>query len=375
MKRNIGIAAVLFLTLITPFPVHAGETCTPQNSPTLADDNLTVTVSSMNILEKTGSFQLTIAYRLLNGTTDKKIDEGSFKIFFTDGTSEPQYGSFGTFFPSDFRDRSYTWEYLKSKTPMAVSYNAGFFATDVSSGKLNWSPPGQSCSSIYGAIMAAAEKASVAAKIAADKAAADKTALDKIAAENLRFSQNNTASVEVTDSANAATDAANFVAEANDVVTSTYLELYDSAIQKAQSSGTKTIIDVIKVTKNTEDQIAVFSLRIKFAESKSVLLLKTTTDITLAPETINIYKKALNNWSSALSNYNKGVGRLEALKLQIKNSQFTINAAADKFVIEKASAAKPKVSVKTTITCIKGKFAKKVSAVNPKCPAGYKVKK
>jgi hypothetical protein len=29
---------------------------------------------------------------------------------------------------------------------------------------------------------------------------------------------------------------------------------------------------------------------------------------------------------------------------------------------------------KTTITCVKGKTSKKVTAVNPKCPAGYKKK-
>jgi hypothetical protein len=30
---------------------------------------------------------------------------------------------------------------------------------------------------------------------------------------------------------------------------------------------------------------------------------------------------------------------------------------------------------KTTITCIKGKLTKKVTAVKPKCPTGYKLKK
>lgn len=38
-----------------------------------------------------------------------------------------------------------------------------------------------------------------------------------------------------------------------------------------------------------------------------------------------------------------------------------------------AGAAKP-VAKKTSITCIKGKATKKVSGVNPKCPAGYKKK-
>jgi hypothetical protein len=40
-----------------------------------------------------------------------------------------------------------------------------------------------------------------------------------------------------------------------------------------------------------------------------------------------------------------------------------------------AAAAKVAASKKTTITCVKGKLTKKVTAVKPKCPSGYKVKK
>jgi hypothetical protein len=36
---------------------------------------------------------------------------------------------------------------------------------------------------------------------------------------------------------------------------------------------------------------------------------------------------------------------------------------------------KPLVAKKTTITCVKGKSTKKVTAVKPKCPSGFKVKK
>jgi hypothetical protein len=65
-------------------------------------------------------------------------------------------------------------------------------------------------------------------------------------------------------------------------------------------------------------------------------------------------------------------------------------AAADKALAEKIIAdakleavrilaeAKAKASAalkKTTITCIKGKLTKKVTAVKPKCPSGYKLKK
>jgi hypothetical protein len=34
-----------------------------------------------------------------------------------------------------------------------------------------------------------------------------------------------------------------------------------------------------------------------------------------------------------------------------------------------------KVAANKTITCIKGKTIKKVTGTNPKCPAGYKLKK
>jgi hypothetical protein len=41
-----------------------------------------------------------------------------------------------------------------------------------------------------------------------------------------------------------------------------------------------------------------------------------------------------------------------------------------------APTATPKPALKkTTITCVKGKMTKKVTAVAPKCPSGYKVKK
>ena len=58
--------------------------------------------------------------------------------------------------------------------------------------------------------------------------------------------------------------------------------------------------------------------------------------------------------------------------------------AADKAAADKAAAelkakqevdARAAAAKKTTITCVKGKLTKKVTAVKPKCPSGYKVKK
>ncbi len=67
-------------------------------------------------------------------------------------------------------------------------------------------------------------------------------------------------------------------------------------------------------------------------------------------------------------------------------SQLEAKSAADKLIADAKitaarilAAAKAKAAVvatkKTTITCVKGKLTKKVTAVKPKCPSGYKVKK
>lgn len=54
-------------------------------------------------------------------------------------------------------------------------------------------------------------------------------------------------------------------------------------------------------------------------------------------------------------------------------------AAIEKFEAEmkarQEAAAKAAATKKTVIVCVKGKLTKKVTAVKPKCPAGYKVKK
>ena len=49
-------------------------------------------------------------------------------------------------------------------------------------------------------------------------------------------------------------------------------------------------------------------------------------------------------------------------------------AAADKAAADKAAADKAAAIKKTTITCVKGKVFKKVTAVKPVCPSGYKKK-
>jgi hypothetical protein len=47
--------------------------------------------------------------------------------------------------------------------------------------------------------------------------------------------------------------------------------------------------------------------------------------------------------------------------------------AEPKVEVTESPAVSP-VATKSSITCVKGKVVKKVTAVNPKCPTGYKKK-
>jgi hypothetical protein len=62
-----------------------------------------------------------------------------------------------------------------------------------------------------------------------------------------------------------------------------------------------------------------------------------------------------------------------AVELKAKQ-EADAKAAADQLAAEKLAATKAATLKKTTITCVKGKLTKKVTAVKPKCPTGYKKK-
>jgi hypothetical protein len=107
-------------------------------------------------------------------------------------------------------------------------------------------------------------------------------------------------------------------------------------------------------------------LRAKKSDPNNVRLAVLVLKYNL-PEVIINEKSCETDTERTLQNYglDQAVALLDDLgpifdEIEIKNQK----AAADK------AAAK-----KTTITCVKGKLTKKVTAVKPKCPSGYKVKK
>ena len=78
-------------------------------------DGITVTLISITITEKVGSYQYRILYTLRNEQTNRSIYEGAFKLHGELDVAD-QYGFFGELFPGDSWSRSYTFEELKDKT-------------------------------------------------------------------------------------------------------------------------------------------------------------------------------------------------------------------------------------------------------------------
>jgi len=107
--------------------------------PYIADDGLTVTLNSLIITEKTGSYRYTINYTLTNNT-DKAIEEGTFKMYYKDSNGGlPQYGFFGKLFPGDTKNRTYTFEELKSKPFDVLEYASNnFFSPEPLVNSLKW---------------------------------------------------------------------------------------------------------------------------------------------------------------------------------------------------------------------------------------------
>lgn len=96
---------------------------------------MTVTVTKLDLTERPGSTRLNLEYKMENNTSASEITEGSFKLFFDDGSSLNQYGFFNKLFPTDSSPRSYTFEWTGSKRPVLIEYEADFFASEPGDGK------------------------------------------------------------------------------------------------------------------------------------------------------------------------------------------------------------------------------------------------
>jgi hypothetical protein len=82
------------------------------------------------------------------------------------------------------------------------------------------------------------------------------------------------------------------------------------------------------------------------------------------------YVTLLEALDAAVAKANDERDAAAAAKAQLEAEK----AAAAKAAAAKAAATKAAAAKTTTITCVKGKLTKKVTAVKPVCPAGYKKK-
>jgi membrane protein involved in colicin uptake len=64
----------------------------------------------------------------------------------------------------------------------------------------------------------------------------------------------------------------------------------------------------------------------------------------------------------------------EAKAAELKAKQEAEAKAAAELKAKQEAEAKAAATKKKTIACVKGKLVKKVTAINPKCPKGYKKK-
>ena len=179
-----------------------------------------------------------------------------------------------------------------------------------------------------------------------------------------------------TDAANAATDAANIAAESIDFETSNFLDEFDVAVQKATTSGIKTELNFKKVLTDNQVRLIDIQLKREQAESLAAKSLGYSNDKSLTAEIQRMYTMANKNWLATARTFTSIEKQLAQRIERISNSQEIVNRlATDYNKVKPLPAGSSTTAKKTTITCIKGKIVKKVTAVKPKCPSGYKVKK
>ena len=124
----------------------------------------------------------------------------------------------------------------------------------------------------------------------------------------------------------------------------------------------------------------------EFISDKCVITDRASTGISIVsnvkqnPELIELYETSIKNSQDFIDTkpgYPGGVGNQLLSPVYCVNAGRNIQILKNELLAIQAPAfQKPSVnsSTKKTITCIKGKATKKVTAVNPKCPTGYKKK-
>lgn len=111
-----------------------------RNKPyTSKENDMTVVVTSINVVDKGQFYEYSITYDQKNNTSDKAIDEATFKIYYENGESEAQYGFFGKLMPTESITRTYVFKATKSQIAYCLEYGTKtFFSTKPAADSLKW---------------------------------------------------------------------------------------------------------------------------------------------------------------------------------------------------------------------------------------------
>lgn len=158
---------------------------------------------------------------------------------------------------------------------------------------------------------------------------------------------------------------------------------FEIRILNFESKSNYWIKSTAGIIKQTGDLISVSNLeagqtaRISIATSLQLLKFNSATMVGkagLTPEQIEqetklAVEKILAE-AKAQAEAIKEAQKLAEAKIEAEQKLAEAKKQADKII----SDAKAAATKKSTITCVKGKLSKKITAVKPKCPTGYKVK-
>lgn len=85
-------------------------------------DGLQVKIISFQKTEYEGYNLYRLTYTLRNEVPDTSTCEGMFRLHFSDGSHEPQYGFFNNLFYKESRNFIYEWKLLKTQEPVLLEY-------------------------------------------------------------------------------------------------------------------------------------------------------------------------------------------------------------------------------------------------------------
>ncbi|MED1863964.1 S-layer homology domain-containing protein [Fictibacillus nanhaiensis] len=94
------------------------------NKPYVSSDNgLTVQVTSLAKVTQNNYMEYQLNYTETNNTKET-VDQGAFKLFFTDGTADPQFGIFRELAPGETATGSHVFKAPLTKSTIALEYGA-----------------------------------------------------------------------------------------------------------------------------------------------------------------------------------------------------------------------------------------------------------